>query len=113
MTIQELLEKMPSALKVGTQTYTVTAVADLKHEDVPCNGVCEEEKLMIQIESQQASKAQIVDTAVHELLHAIWYERNLPKKPDEERAVHSLATGLVALFQDNPKLLDWIKKGLK
>lgn len=113
MTVAELLAKMPDKIRVGTQEYTVSAVSGLTSDEGEVNGLCEPQHLRIGVDDGLVSKALVVDTLFHEVLHAIWDERSLPNKPNEERAVRSLATGIVGLFQDNPKLLTWIKQGLK
>jgi hypothetical protein len=51
---------------------------------------------------------------LHELFHAIYANEGLDVNGDgEESIVSSFETGLVSLFRDNPKLLNWIKRGLK
>lgn len=113
MTPQELLSALPKKVKVGTLSYTLEVVPDLKDEGHGINGMCVPDELKIMVDAASPSNAHAVDTVVHEIFHAIWDERGLPKKPDEERAVRCLSTGVVALFQDNPKLVNWIKKGLR
>ena len=55
---------------------------------------------------EHQSPDRLVGTVLHELLHVL--------DPDlEEETVVKLETGLVSLFRDNPKLLNWIKRGLK
>lgn len=55
----------------------------------------------------------LLDTLIHECLHAIYEHYELSKKDDEERVVATLSHGLTALFVDNPKLIDYIKGALK
>jgi hypothetical protein len=55
----------------------------------------------------------VADATLHEILHAIWADRQLPDRPREERAVTSLAQGLAAAFRDNPGLLTYIDKLVK
>jgi hypothetical protein len=55
-----------------------------------------------------------VGTVIHELLHVIYDNEAIEdKRSSEEAIVVSFETGLVSLFRDNPKLLNWIKRGLK
>lgn len=46
------------------------------------------------------------DTVLHELIHAIDDVMQLNMK---ERQVHCLASGLIALFKDNPTFLDYLR----
>lgn len=50
------------------------------------------------------------DTVLHELLHAIDDAMQLGMS---ERQVHCTATGIVALFRDNPDLLDYVYGALR
>jgi|TARA_R110000772_G_scaffold218902_1_gene329491 hypothetical protein len=55
----------------------------------------------------------LVDTVIHEVLHAIWKLGQLKdKKEDEERAVSVMATYLTQVLRDNPEFMPWIKKNL-
>ena len=52
---------------------------------------------------------------LHEVLHAIYANQGLedPEDDVEEQVINGFEQGLIALFRDNPKLLTWIKRGLK
>lgn len=53
---------------------------------------------------------ELADTIIHEVLHAIWAERELGQKVEEEAAVTALAHGLTAVFKDNPEFAAvWLK----
>jgi len=55
----------------------------------------------------------LVDTVLHEILHAIWKLGQLKdKREDEERAVAMMETYLTQVLRDNPKMLTWLKKNL-
>tara|TARA_R100000541_G_scaffold53380_2_gene61418 strand:- start:383 stop:682 length:300 start_codon:yes stop_codon:yes gene_type:complete len=55
----------------------------------------------------------LVDTVLHEILHAIWKLGQLKdKREDEERAVAIMATYLTQVLRDNPVMLTWLKKNL-
>ena len=66
----------------------------------------------IRIEENLKGSA-LVDTVLHEILHAIWKLGQLKdKREDEERAVAIMATYLTQVLRDNPKMLTWLKKNL-
>jgi hypothetical protein len=47
---------------------------------------------------------------LHELLHALWFDRLEPEPMPEERAVGALGAGLAALVRDNPWLASWLAR---
>ena len=66
----------------------------------------------IRIEENLKGSA-LVDTVLHEILHAIWKLGQLKdKREDEERAVAIMATYLTQVLRDNPVMLTWLKKNL-
>ena len=50
----------------------------------------------------------LADTVLHEILHACWSTMNLGPTEEEERAVSAMATALIAVMRDNPKLRTWL-----
>jgi hypothetical protein len=52
------------------------------------------------------------ETLLHEISHVVWWVYNLKDEDDEERTVHTMATGLTQVFRDNPKVLEYIKESL-
>ena len=109
MTPQDALASMPKKIKVGPHTYIVRIVENLQGDMAEIDTDAQS----IEIVSSAASAPQVVGRLVHELLHAIWQDRDLGKRADEERVVLQYESGLIQLFQDNPKLLTWIRRGLK
>lgn len=92
---------LPDSVRVLGKTYLVVPV-----EEGPLNpavnlGQCLNADQVLYISTAQGDE-QMLDTLLHELLHALEYAFALDL---EERTVHSLATGLFALFRDNPALL--------
>ena len=62
---------------------------------------------------QNLKGTALVDTVLHEILHAIWKLGQLKdKREDEERAVAIMATYLTQVLRDNPTMLNWLKKNL-
>ena len=111
---KELLASAPKTVRVGTFTYTVAVVDGLKDDEGDDQwGLCIHSKQSIQIDNGHATPLAAVDTIIHEIMHAIWDERGLGKKEPEERAIQALATGLTGVLQNNPKLMTWIRRGLK
>ncbi len=56
------------------------------------------------------------DTILHEIMHAILFQQNNHKPEDyalEESFVRPLATGIIAVLQDNPQLAQWLIAPIK
>ena len=56
------------------------------------------------------------DTLLHEIMHAILFQQNNHKPDDyplEESFVRPLATGIIAVLQDNPQLAQWLIAPIK
>lgn len=48
---------------------------------------------------------KVVNTTLHELLHAVWHEMCISDEDDEERTVTALANGLTQVMRDNPAFI--------
>ncbi|HEY1772410.1 MAG TPA: hypothetical protein VGH91_04380 [Gammaproteobacteria bacterium] len=91
-------------LKVGRRCYRVV------RQHMPKDyGSVNFNRGIIRIDDPQPPGV-VVDTVLHELLHAIWADFKLPDRPTEERAVTALAQGLMAVFRDNPGLATYIER---
>lgn len=75
-------------------------------------GCCDKDKRIISIRWHRDPVAN-VDTLIHEILHALWYEYQMCEDGEEEETcVGKLASGLTKVMKRNPALLDWIKEQL-
>jgi hypothetical protein len=97
------------SIKIGSTDYSI--------EYVPLNeelfGDFSYINSRIRIE-QNLTGPPLVDTVLHEVLHAIWRLGQLKdKKEDEERVVSVMATYLTQVLRDNPALMPWLRKHLK
>jgi hypothetical protein len=72
----------------------------LKIEDLTEFGTCDDTKQVISIRKGLQPEVK-ADTILHECIHAIDFQMHLEMS---ERQVHCIATGLIALFSDNPEL---------
>lgn len=62
-----------------------------------------------EIIEQGGSRA--VSLVIHELFHAIYYDKSLANA-EEERTVNSFANGMVELLTRNPQLNKWITENI-
>mgnify|MGYP000389055993 FL=1 len=97
------------SIKIGSTDYSI--------EYVPLNeelfGDFSYINSRIRIE-QNLTGPPLVDTVLHEVLHAIWRLGQLKdKKEDEERTVSVMASYLTQVLRDNPALMPWLRKHLK
>ena len=72
-------------------------------------GQCDSDALKIMIKKNQPEILE-ADTLLHEILHAIDDAMQTKMK---ERQVHCTATGLLALFKDNPDFVKYMFKAVK
>lgn len=83
-------------LKIIGKTYSF-AVVD-KVDDLDSLGECNDVLQRILVKAGQRPD-QLMDTTLHEIVHAIDYQMHLGMT---ERQVHAIAAGLTAVFLDNP-----------
>ena len=65
--------------------------------------------------NSRATQPELVNTIMHELLHAIFEDRivSLVSDKNEETIVNGLANGLISTLYDNPKLLKFFYNNIK
>lgn len=111
MTPQAALKSIPKKIKVGPHIYRVRAV-DAIGDDPDAMAQLNTGDQIIEIVRDHKTASLVVGSLIHELIHAIYADRDLDNA-SEERTCIQLESALVQLFQDNPALLVWIGKGLK
>jgi hypothetical protein len=113
--VEALLKTLPRKIKVGAYDWRIK-IETGENADY---GLTDWDKYLISIWPEGFPTTQLaVGTVLHELLHVIHDNEAIgpPSEPDgydEEHVVTGFETGLITLFRDNPKLLTWIKRGLK
>lgn len=101
----------PRALRIGPYLVSVN-VKTLNTESEYNWGTFEDNKQLIEFDVEPPSAEFAVDTALHEIGHAIFKWGGLKVGDDEERVVSVFATWLTMIFRDNPDLLGWIRAQL-
>ena len=107
-------------LHIGPCVYTVDTFGDDDFDNGNsdfhrCRGHCESDECQISIYSEQSDEQQL-DTLGHEIMHVVVDQ--LPKtyidvRDHEEWYVCAIATGLLAVFKQNPGLLKLVERTLK
>ncbi len=87
-------------IKIGARKYNVTPVEDISSAGEPLLGAVNFNTGEVFIR-KGLSREQTMDTVLHELLHAVAEERDVSLS---EKATTQLASGLLAMFVDNPRL---------
>lgn len=96
----------PKVSKVMGKDYVIKFVSTspIAHENL---GQCDHKKMLICIEEDQVPVEEL-DTVIHEILHAIWYQMSIGEGPmEEEPIVRRTANGLLQVILDNPALLKY------
>jgi hypothetical protein len=109
----------PKVLRVMGRDYVVTFEKEATFKS-PAAGLCDNQKMTITILDDQHPTEEL-DTLIHELLHAIWYQMSMGEhNPEEEVIVRKTAGGLTQVILDNKQFGTFIDaiyshqfKGLK
>lgn len=99
--------KPPKRVRVGPHRYRVRIDDSGALGDAGRAGQCSPSRLTITIDDEQEG-SQLADTLLHELGHALLQSVGLEEEI-EERACAALGPGLLALINDNPKLIEWLQ----
>ena len=104
----------PKTVKVKNNEYKIVSKTREWKEENGAYGMIHFDKNLIEIANSQ-SKQNLVDTVLHEILHAIVeeYKIKFTHHKVEERIVTHISQGLTAVFKDNPNLIEWIKEKSK
>ena len=94
---------MVTSLRIGYRCYTLTEWTQADVATTSSHGQCNTQQGSIYVCTDD-HPLTVLDTLLHEILHAIWHEYGLADREPEEHAVLMLATGLTQVLYDNPKL---------
>lgn len=90
---------MPQDIRVLGKDFTVKVIPDFDD----C-GECDYVKQIIKIQDAMPLSLE-QDTLIHEVIHALDFNMKLHMK---ERQVSALASGLIAVFRDNPAFVKYL-----
>ncbi len=94
----------PPTVRIGFADFTLRPMSVEEAIAVDHTGVTHEGELIIEY-NPHAPAVLVVNTILHEIMHACWGAGNLPPKCKEERAVATLADQLSQVLRDNPGLI--------
>jgi hypothetical protein len=105
-------EGFPETLRVGAWDVQVQVLDRINLTNADDWGAYSGSQCLLQLRRDQPGAAFAVDTALHEIIHAIFNAYDISKKDDEERIVTRLATVMTQVLRDNPRLVKWIAGAL-
>jgi hypothetical protein len=107
-----MVDALPDMIRIGPFDFAIEKMETRDSWSRGIYGQCSTILQTIAIVRHMPSRHKAVDTLLHEILHALWWERDIEDADKEERTVACLGTALTALYRDNPWLVGWIKRGV-
>lgn len=100
--------KLPSVIKVGHIDFSIVLASGA---DIGAYGDCHLDEQRIRIDKDLKPHV-MVETVIHEALHACWPSHMKTTGGTEESVVASLSPNLAQVWRDNPALVQWISWNL-
>lgn len=104
-----LIKKLPKTLRVGAFDFSIEVWASTSSAANRRFGECSTVEQTIRISEDLATRYKVMNTFMHEALHAAYWVYGVDDEDKEERIVNAMSTAMVALFRDNPWLPGWIE----
>lgn len=98
---------LPQNIKVGHLVIELVPMDQKEADSIGADGLFSYRHASMRINVDQ-HPSQLVETILHECLHALWAVAGFSSRDDEEDIVTRLTPLLLALFFDNPELFDLI-----
>jgi len=76
-----------------------------------CAGVTDFNEAKIQLRTEAAASGGVARLLMHEVIHALMYERGLKDDTYNEQVVDAVAAGVVNLIRQNPDLVRLVVEG--
>jgi Zn-dependent peptidase ImmA (M78 family) len=103
--------KIPKSIKVLSVNYKVKLVSKEWKEEAEAYGLCNKDEAFIKLTKKQPLSIRL-DTAIHELFHAVYHNMSILDEEKEEAIVSRMATGWVSVMRDNPAFCRWMYEAL-
>lgn len=92
--------KLPKSIKVGYKKYKVLQWQSTEDRSSPHLGNCDRLRNVIRVDTSYGD-AETLNTLVHEVLHACWWNAGLRFDDIEEEIVNTMANQLTQVLIDN------------
>lgn len=99
--------RRPTKVTVLNQDYKV----EWTSSSSDTQGSCDFNECVITV-SKKYPKHSLVDTFIHELLHAINHAMGVTDASTEEEVTTQISRGLCTVWRHNPKVFAWVDKQL-
>ena len=99
--------RRPTKLAVLNQDFKIEWLSTGEdHGNVDLN------ECVIQVVTKYPKKT-VVDTFIHEIIHAINHAMGIVDATSEEETTTRLSTGLCTVWRHNPKVFEWVNKQMR
>lgn len=105
--------RLPKTVRVGPHKFHIVEVDNAWRDSTDAQGQFLADAAIIYIVTEYRTTAHILDTALHEIGHAIWWTANLKDDDKEESIIHRMATGWAQVWIDNPDLLKFLNDSIR
>ena len=102
---------IPETIKIGHLSVKVISIDQKEADSIGADGLFCYRHATMRINCDQ-NESQVVETVIHECLHALWAVAGFTSKDDEEDHVSRLSPLLLMLLADNPQLVDLLDRYL-
>lgn len=104
--MSDLYLNLPKSVRVGFFVYTIEAISAELADAKGLYGYADNNTNEIKV-SDGLNDQQLLNTVLHEVLHAIHWIHGLHDDSTEEEFTNLSTNGLCAFFADNPEFVDW------
>ena len=98
---------LPEKVKVAGIDVKLIDWCPEEADEFGAYGIFSAGRSLIKVDTSK-DEVKVIETLIHEVLHAICAGYHIREDDDEERTVSVMATGLTQVFRDSPELLDLI-----
>ena len=71
-------------------------------------GLCQRDEGIISV--RERLRGDDVETLLHEVLHAVWWEMGMAEAEEEEDVCRKLGSALVKVLRENPELMEYLRE---
>lgn len=106
--MKELLPVAPASIRVAAFDFAIKGIEPLSAMAEQKYGWCATIEQAIYVDFN-TRPSKVLDTMLHEVLHAMYWAYGMQDEDKEERMVGTMATAWTQVWRDNPGLLAWVQ----
>ena len=104
------VKRLPNKIKIGPHDYRIEVIHDLTAASRGEWGFNSAIELKISLQQTFPSPTRAAETFLHEVGHGVFNICHIGDGEKEEEIITRTTKMWVAVYRDNPWLLDWIKE---